>query len=408
LNALKAMGFESPTQIQERAIPGMLAGRDMIAQARTGTGKTAAFGVPLVERYGKTMKPGVVALILVPTRELALQVAEEANEIARGVPLRFVPIYGGVGYKPQADALRRTEPIVAVATPGRLLDHMSQGTARLDGVRTLILDEADRMLDMGFLPDVEKIIRAVPPQRQTALFSATVPDEIRRLCGRFLKDPVSVKVEEGPPVTLLATHFRIDVARPQKMAALAALLKKEAPERAIVFTRTKHFAKRLANDLYQRGFRVVALQGNMSQNAREKAMVDFRAGKAKILVATDVASRGIDVLEVSHVINFDMPDEAVAYVHRVGRTGRMGREGKAFTIVSDGDQRDLHAIEHKAGVTLERYEIPGMSAPRSESSGGGGGGGWRRPERSTSYSGGRPQARERGGRSSVVWDDERR
>jgi ATP-dependent RNA helicase RhlE len=390
------------------AIPPMLAGRDLIGQARTGTGKTAAFAVPLVERFARSGRPGVVALVLVPTRELALQVAEESNQISRGTPMRFVPVYGGVGFKPQADAMRRAEPMVVVATPGRLLDHMMQRTVPLDGVRTLILDEADRMLDMGFLPDVEKIIRSVPPQRQTALFSATVPDEIRKLCHRFLKDPISVKVEEGPQTTLLASHFRIDVERSRKTAALTALLKKETPERAIVFTRTKHFARRLARELHERGFRVVALQGNMSQNARERAMADFRSGKASILVATDVASRGIDILEVTHVVNFDMPDEPTTYVHRVGRTGRMGRSGKAFTLVSDGDSHEVHAIEHKVGITLESYDLPGIAqpGPRSRPSGTGGrqmhrhqgGGGWAAA----------PGSRSRDGRPVLVWDHDRR
>jgi ATP-dependent RNA helicase RhlE len=251
---------------------------------------------------------------------------------------------------------------VLVATPGRLLDHLKQGTARLDKVKTLILDEADRMLDMGFLPDVERVLRAVPVQRQTGLFSATVPDTIRRLTQRFLKDPVSVRVETGEVSTPLAEQFKVNVEKSSKTRALLALLAKEKPEQVMVFTRTKHLAKRLAPALERSGLKAVALQGNMSQGQRERAMGAFRAGEAKILVATDIAGRGIDVPETSHVVNYDLPDEPEAYVHRIGRTGRMGRPGRAFTFVQGDQQHDLRVIERLTGVQMVAYDVGPLPA----------------------------------------------
>jgi ATP-dependent RNA helicase RhlE len=366
LDAVAAMGFENATAIQARAIPPLAEGKDVIAQARTGTGKTAAFGIPLIERLARERVSGVAALVLVPTRELAVQVAEELSLLAKGTPVRLVTVYGGVGFNPQVEALRRPGTIVLVACPGRLLDHMNQGTARLDRVRVLVLDEADRMLDMGFLPDVERILRALPQDRQTSLFSATVPEPIRKLSQRFMRATVSVRAEDGQASTPLAQQFRIDVRQPQKGPALTALLAKEKPERAIVFTRTKHLARRLARNLERDGWAAVALQGNMSQAQRERAMGAFREGKAQVLVATDIASRGIDVLEVSHVVNYDIPHEADAYVHRVGRTGRMGRSGRAFTFVQPDQHQELRDVERAAGQRLEGYELGDLPEPGPE------------------------------------------
>jgi superfamily II DNA/RNA helicase len=357
LRAIADMGYARPTPVQELAIPLLLEGKDLVAQARTGTGKTAAFGIPLVEHAQRRGDHGVVALVLVPTRELALQVSEELAELARGSPLRVAAVYGGVGFQPQVQTLRQHAPLVLVATPGRLLDHLQQRTARLDGVRVLVLDEADRMLDMGFLPDVERILRMLPAQRQTALFSATVPEPIRRLSARFLRAPANVRVEQGPATVPLTEQFLVQVAMPEKGRALQALLAKERPERAIVFTRTKHLARRLAVQLGRAGWQAVALQGNMSQGQRERALGSFRTGQASVLVATDIASRGLDIPEVSHVVNYDLPNEPDAYVHRVGRTARMGRAGRAFTFVQPDQQRDLRDVERAAGVRLQGYEL---------------------------------------------------
>jgi superfamily II DNA/RNA helicase len=356
-DAIAAMGYEEPSPIQQQAIPHLLAGRDLLGQARTGTGKTAAFGIPLVEKTRNIRNGGVVALILVPTRELALQVAEELGQIAKASGLRIIPIYGGAGFGKQNDALRQGGTHLVVATPGRLLDHLQQGTVRIDAIRHLILDEADRMLDMGFLPDMQRVLRAIPKVRQTALFSATVPEPIRKLTAQFLTDPVNVKVESGPTATPLCDQFKVYLEKPLKMRSLLALLAREKPERAIVFTRTKHLAKRMAPQLARAGHKAVALQGNMSQGQRERAMQAFRDGEVDLLVATDVASRGIDVPEVSHVVNFDLPDEPEAYVHRIGRTGRMGRTGRAFTFVQSDEHRDLKLIERISGIPMAEYDV---------------------------------------------------
>ncbi|HUR61479.1 MAG TPA: DEAD/DEAH box helicase [Candidatus Thermoplasmatota archaeon] len=374
LDAIAAMGYEEPSPIQRDAIPHLLQGRDLLGQARTGTGKTAAFGIPLIEKVRPVRNGGVVALILVPTRELALQVSQELSEIAKASGIRVIPVYGGAGFGKQNDMLHQGGTHIVVATPGRLLDHLQQGTVRLDKVQTLILDEADRMLDMGFLPDMQRVLRAVPKVRQTALFSATVPDQIRKLTSQFLNDPVNVKVETGPTATPLCDQFKAFVEKPMKTRSLLALLAKEKPERTIVFTRTKHLAKRLAPQLGRSGHKAIALQGNMSQGQRERAMEAFRAGDVDILVATDVASRGIDVPEVSHVVNFDLPDEPEAYVHRIGRTGRMGRTGRAFTFVQSDEHRDLKLIERISGIPMADYEIGDLppepaAAPQSSDQG---------------------------------------
>ncbi|MBI4394088.1 MAG: DEAD/DEAH box helicase [Euryarchaeota archaeon] len=357
LNALAAMGFEDPTPVQGQSIPLLLAGRDLVAQARTGTGKTAAFGIPIIEHHLKTRTNGVQALVLVPTRELAIQVTDELTLLAKGANLRILAVYGGVGFSGQADKLRRLESMVVVATPGRLLDHLKQRTINLERVQVLVLDEADRMLDMGFLPDVERILQSLPRKRQTSLFSATLPEPIRKLSSRFLQNPAGVRVEEGPQASPLATHYRIDVSKEQKGRALRALLEKERPERTIIFTRTKHLARRVAEHLSRGGWESVAFQGNMSQSQRERAMQSFRAGYVQVLVATDIVSRGIDIPEVSHVVNYDIPMEPDVYVHRAGRTGRMGRTGKAFTFVQPDQQRDLRDVEHAAGLRLEMYPL---------------------------------------------------
>ncbi len=357
LDAIAAMGYETPTPIQAAAIAPFLAGRDVLAQARTGTGKTASFGIPIVDKLRNGTAPGIIGLVLVPTRELAIQVAEECRELAKGSKLRLVEIYGGVGYGNQMADLRKGGTILLVATPGRLLDYLGQRTFSLDQVQILILDEADRMLDMGFIHDMEKILRMLPPRRQTGFYSATVPQPIMRLADKMLKDPVKVKVESGPQTTTLTDQRMIRMEKVDKNRALLVLLHQEQPERGIVFTRTKHLARRLAEQLQKHGWSSVPLQGNMSQGQRERAMDAFRKGEARLLVATDVAARGIDVPELTHVINYDLPDEPEAYVHRIGRTGRMGRTGKAFTFVQSDEARDWRTIESIAGLQIQRHDL---------------------------------------------------
>jgi ATP-dependent RNA helicase DeaD len=395
LRALQKMGFETATPIQAQAIPALFEGRDVIAQARTGTGKTAAFGIPLIEGCAGDGDPGVLALVLVPTRELALQVTEELTKLAHGTAVRAVAVYGGVGFDAQVKALRGRHTVALVATPGRLLDHLQRGTVRLDTVRMLVLDEADRMLDMGFLPDVERILKNLPRQRQTCLFSATVPEPIRRLSARFLHNPASFKAEDGPAPAPLVEQFHLQVPQAQKAPALHRLLEREAPQRAIVFTRTKHRARSVARVLSRNGWEAVALQGNMTQSQRERALAAFRSGDAKILVATDVASRGLDIPDVSHVVNLDLPDEPEAYVHRIGRTARMGRSGRAFTFVQPAEARDLQRIASNLGVQipqdgLDLSGLPVLVAPAPAPPEGNGRG--RGPRHGGRY-GGRPQRR---------------
>jgi ATP-dependent RNA helicase DeaD len=394
LNAIAAMGYEVPTPVQKETIPLLLSGRDVVVRARTGTGKTAAFGIPLVEDVRKNHGRGVVALVLTPTRELAQQVVEEILELARQSPLRAVAVYGGTGFEKQVRALRQDEPTVVVATPGRLLDHMGRGNVRFDNVRHVVLDEADRMLDMGFLPDVERILSKIPRDRQTGLYSATMPVQVQRVAQRFMRDPALAQIETGPRTTPMTDQFRIDVVKQQKTTALLSLLKREEPDRTVVFTRTKHLARRLAQQLDKKGYRTVSLQGNMSQNARNRALDSFRQGRATIMVATDVASRGLDVPEITHVINYDMPDEPEVYVHRIGRTARAGRSGRAFTFVQPDQRRDLNSIEQTAGSTLAQYEmedVPLLVVQHNEDNGGDFGGGGR--------NGGRGRGRNGGGRN---------
>ncbi|MHA1905052.1 MAG: DEAD/DEAH box helicase [Candidatus Thorarchaeota archaeon] len=360
-SAISKMGYTEPTPVQQQAIPLLLEGRDLMVQARTGTGKTAAFGIPAIEKLRKNGLNGVAALVVTPTRELALQVSEEIRKIAKGSRISVVTVYGGVGYKKQIDSLSRPDTIFLVATPGRLLDLRRQRKCDLSRIKILILDEADRMLDMGFEPDVRRILRAVPRKRQTSLYSATLPHEIRDLAEDFLTDPETVKIGDGQRTTLLTEQYWIRVKSFEKMHALLGLLEREVPEAAIVFTRTKQQASRLARDLKRERWSAVALQGDMSQSARERALRAFRNGKARILVATDVAARGLDILDVSHVINYDVPEEAEAYVHRVGRTGRAGRTGKSVTFVLPEQDRALMAIESAAGTQLRAYNLANLS-----------------------------------------------
>jgi ATP-dependent RNA helicase RhlE len=353
-----ALGYLEPTPIQRRAIPPILAGSDVMGLAQTGTGKTAAFALPILHRLETGPRKHVRALVVAPTRELAEQIHQSFTDLGRHTRLRSTAIYGGVGMAPQIKALDAGVEIV-VACPGRLLDHVRQGNLDLSGVEVLVLDEADRMFDMGFLPDVRRIVRALPEQRQTLLFAATMPDDIRVLAGEVLHDPLTLQVGQAAPVETVS-HALYPVAQHLKTALLKELLLKTGDGPVLVFTRTKHRAKRVAQQLAQAGFQATELQGNLSQSRRLAALNGFRNGDYRILVATDIAARGIDVVGISHVINYDMPETADAYTHRIGRTGRAERTGEAYTLVSATDDDAVRAVERVLGYTVERRMLPGF------------------------------------------------
>ncbi len=347
-----AAGYAIPTPIQVQAIPPVLEGRDVMGLAQTGTGKTAAFVLPILQRLIIGERRHVRALIVAPTRELAEQIHETINNLAHHTRLRSVTIYGGVGFNPQVEKLRRGADIV-VACPGRLLDHIEQRTISLSNVEMLVLDEADRMFDMGFLPDIRKIIRQVPAKRQTLLFSATMPDDIRRLAQDILHRPVTVQVGHTAPANTVS-HALYPVDQHLKTALLFELLKLTDTGSVLIFTRTKHRAKRVGQQLERAGYRAASLQGNLSQNRRQEALDGFRSGRFQILVATDIAARGIDVSSISHVINYDMPDTADAYTHRIGRTGRAAKTGDSFTFVTREDEETVRSIERVLGKKVKR------------------------------------------------------
>jgi len=359
MSGINGAGFTQPTPIQREAIPLVLGGRDIIGTAQTGTGKTAAFVLPILQRLGPNPSRGVRALILEPTRELAEQVNESIRTLGAHTSVRSVSVYGGVSKGPQLEGLRRGAQIV-VACPGRLLDHVQAGALDLSGVEVVVLDEADRMCDMGFLPDIRRILQKLPSKRQTLFFSATMPAEIRRLASTILTEPAEVQVDRIAPAETV-NHALYPVPETLKARLLTTLLQEVDVERALVFTRTKHGAERLGKQLRREGHRVGVLQGNMSQTQRQAAMKRFREGKHRVLVATDVASRGLDVSGISHVINYDMPDTVDAYTHRIGRTGRVGRTGEAFTFPttwSDGSL--IRQIEQAVGSPIERRRLPGF------------------------------------------------
>ncbi len=355
---IKAMGYVTPTPIQQQAIPVVLQGRDVLGIAQTGTGKTAAFVLPILQRLTQGPQHRVRVLIVAPTRELAEQIHQASVDLAKKMRVRSVTVYGGVSRHRQVAALRRGAEIV-VACPGRLLDLLSDRSIDLSHVEVLVLDEADRMCDMGFLPDIRRILKVLPAQRQTLFFSATMPDEIRDLAGHILDDPVTVQVGAIAPVETVS-HALYPVPDKLKKGLLLATLQQTATGRVLIFTRTKHRARNLARDLEKRGYRVSALQGNMSQNRRQEALQGFRDAKYDILVATDIAARGIDVSDISHVINYDMPDTVDAYTHRIGRTGRVHKTGEAFTFVVQADEPLVRQIEKVLGERIERPRLPGF------------------------------------------------
>lgn len=351
-------GYTQPTPIQEQAIPPVMSGRDVMGLAQTGTGKTAAFVLPILHRLIAGKKGRIRALIVAPTRELAEQIHEAIKQFSQKTSLKSITIYGGVPVNPQIEKLKHGVDIV-VACPGRLLDHINQGNIKLDGIEVLVLDEADQMFDMGFLPDIRRILKHLPAERQTLLFSATMPDDIRKLAEEVLSDPVTVQVgNSAPPVTV--THAIYPVSQHLKTPLLLDLLKHTDTDSVLIFTRTKHRAKRLGEQLKKNGYKAASLQGNLSQNRRQAALDGFRDGKYQVLVATDIAARGIDVSQVSHVINYDIPDTPEAYVHRIGRTGRAARSGDAFTLVTPDDAVMVRTIEKKLGSPLERRTVEGF------------------------------------------------
>ncbi len=351
-------GYENPTPIQEKAIPLMMAGRDVMGLAQTGTGKTAAFALPILHHLVRGRRGRVRALVVAPTRELAEQIHDTFRTLGRATGLRSATVYGGVGMNPQIQALGGRAEII-VACPGRLLDHLQQSNADLSSVEILVLDEADHMFDMGFLPDVRRILRQLPSERQTLMFSATMPPDIRSLARDALRDSTIVQIGHIAPAETVS-HAIYPVEQHQKTAIIKHLLGQFDPQATLVFTRTKHGAKRLAQQLDRVGHLAVSLQGNMSQNKRQQALDGFRQGRYRILVATDIAARGIDVIRVSHVVNYDMPTTADAYTHRIGRTGRAERKGEALSLITRDDEDMVRTIERMLGKPLRRVRAEGF------------------------------------------------
>ncbi len=379
LRAVADQGYTEPTPVQAEAIPLVLAGRDLLAGAQTGTGKTAAFVLPILQRLADSQRfvqgvtsrdrrdatrPPLRVLVLTPTRELALQVEESFRTYGAHRRVRSTAIYGGVGFEPQVRALR-AGPGIVVATPGRLLDHAGQGTIDLSHVEVLVLDEADRMLDMGFIRDIRRILDLLPPRRQNLLFSATFSDDIRRLAGGLLDRPATVQVTPRNTPTALVTQLVLPVDRERKRELLSHLIRSGRVEQALVFTRTKHGANRLAEQLARDGIAATAIHGNKSQGQRVRALDDFKAGRASILVATEVASRGLDIEELPHVVNFELPMVAEDYVHRIGRTGRAGSTGDAISLVCVDEWPLLREIEALLGHRVPTEVIAGFEPDRT-------------------------------------------
>jgi ATP-dependent RNA helicase DeaD len=368
LAALSTLGYEEPTPIQREAIPHLVAGHDLVGQAATGTGKTAAFALPLLERIGDRRGDATpIALVLVPTRELAMQVSEAIYKYGHDLGAKVVPIYGGQHIGRQLDALRRGVHVV-VATPGRALDHIRRGSLDLDAIEVVVLDEADEMLDMGFADDLEAILEATPSGRQTVLFSATMPPRIDAIARRHLTDPVRVQIATAttePGASPLVRQTVYVVARSHKPAALGRILDVEAPGAAIVFCRTRGEVDQLTETLNGRGYRAEALHGGMNQEQRDRVMARLRGGTAELLVATDVAARGLDIDQLTHVVNYDVPSAPEAYVHRIGRVGRAGREGVAITLAEPREQRLLSNIERLTRQRIEVGRIPSVADLRA-------------------------------------------
>ncbi|MBL8224687.1 MAG: DEAD/DEAH box helicase [Chromatiales bacterium] len=366
LRALGDCGYTTPTPVQARAIPEILAGRDMLAGAQTGTGKTAGFTLPLLQRLADAPPASGPraprALVLVPTRELAAQVADSVRTYGRHLPLRATVVFGGVGFNPQADELRRGTDIL-VATPGRLLDHAGQRTVDLSAVSVLVLDEADRMLDMGFIHDIKRVLRLLPAKRQNLLFSATYSDEIRQLAGSLLHDPVHVEVARRNAAVEAVSQHVLEVPQADKRRVLSSIIRSGDWEQVLVFTRTKHGANRLTRQLEEDGIKAAAIHGNKSQAARTRALDDFRAGRITVMVATEVAARGLDIEQLPCVVNFELPNVPEDYVHRIGRTGRAGATGTALSLVAPEERTQLRDIERLLGRQVRRAALPPIVPP---------------------------------------------
>ena len=358
LRTLRRLGYESPTPIQAATIPLLLNGRDVVGLAQTGTGKTAAFALPALQLLDLQHGRSPQALVLAPTRELAVQVCEAFQAYAAGLPgVHVLPVYGGQGYGVQLSALARGVHVV-VGTPGRIMDHLEKGTLDLSRLRLLVLDEADEMLSMGFVEDIETILAATPAEKQVALFSATMPPAIRRLSGTYLRDPEEVMLRGRTATATNVRHRHLMVSYPQKVEALTRILETENFEGMIVFVRTKNETETLAEKLQARGFSASAINGDVAQPQRERTIGQLKSGKLDILVATDVAARGLDVDRISHVVNFDIPTDTESYVHRIGRTGRAGRSGEAISFVTPRERHLLASIQRATGQTLEPMPIP--------------------------------------------------
>lgn len=368
---IQALGYTTPTPIQLQSIPAILRGRDVMGLAQTGTGKTAAFVLPILQRLMNGPRRKVRALIVAPTRELAEQISDSTAELGRATKLKSVTVYGGVNKNPQIAKLRNGAEIV-VACPGRLLDLMDQGAADLSGVEVLVLDEADRMFDMGFLPDIRRIMKRVPEKRQTLLFSATMPKDIRGLAGEVLHDPETIRIGGDAPVSTVS-HALYPVEQHLKTALLMKLLRETNTESVLVFARTKQRTTRVATQMKTAGFPVTSLQGDLSQSQRQTALKGFRDGKFQILIATDIAARGIDVTRISHVINYDMPDTVEAYTHRIGRTGRAEKAGDAFSFVTPEERNFVWSLEHVLGEPIERRTLADFDYTRPAPAGSGSG-----------------------------------
>ncbi len=364
LKALAAMDITIPTPIQAASIPPLLEGRDVIGQAFTGSGKTLAFGLPLIERID-TRNKWLQAIVLVPTRELAQQVGGVLEKISRGAGIHTTLIYGGRSFGPQQDAIYAGAQVV-VGTPGRILDHLNRGSMRLDGITYFVLDEADEMLDRGFAPDVERILSMTAPERQTALFSATTPSWVHKVSQKYLKDPVVIETGHEEQQAPDIDHFVYEVRREDKFDVLKRLLDEPTEGTTLVFGRTKHGVRNLGVKLERMGYQVDVLQGNLSQQQRDRVISRFRAGKTPILLATNVAARGLDVLHISRVINFELPETHELFTHRVGRTGRMGRSGRAVTLVGPADLPKWHEIERGLGRKLPRIGTDGREVAATQ------------------------------------------
>lgn len=416
LRNVRAEGYTEPTPIQAQAIPHVLAGKDLIGCAQTGTGKTAAFALPILQRlatHAQSQKRGVRVLVLSPTRELATQIGDSFATYGRQTGLKHIVIFGGVGQQPQVQAVRQN-PDILVATPGRLLDLMHQGIIRLNTIEIFVLDEADRMLDMGFIHDVRRIINALPARRQNLLFSATMPEAIQELAGRMLTNPVYVEVTPQATTVEKIQQSVFFVEKKDKRALLEHLLEDQTIRRALVFTRTKHGANKLVQQLDRARIQAEAIHGNKSQSAREKALANFKSGKIRVLVATDIAARGLDVDDVTHVINYDLPNEPESYVHRIGRTARAGASGIAYSFCDGEERKYLQDIEklirlrvpqvtdHPYMPALSSVALP-VSVPVSNRNGQ-----QRSPQAASNRSSGNSSDSPRSGKPRRRWHGERR